>query len=377
MQLMKLSIDRYWLAAASLILVALVAGCNSGSSNSSDRNLMAGVFQPDDGLTLTADPSEIVIDLGDPGSPTDPGSGKRYEETNLTAVVLDLDMNPVFEAEVVFATTAGELASGGAPVLTDDQGMAGDTLRVFEDDPDEIEVTATSGEMSETITITKSLLVPNRPPVADAGEDIVIDCVPNEDSVVTLDGSGSTDPDSTPDTHDDIVLFEWFEDFGLPTETALGEGETLDVTFDVGVHTVTLRVTDSEGETSTDDVIVDVQDNTPPVVELMVDPDMIWPPNHKMVDIHATVGVTDCSPVTIALVSVTSNEPDNDIGDGNHEPDVMGVDEGAEDYDFQVRAERAGPGAGRVYTVVYLVTDAGGLETWATAYVEVPHDQGP
>lgn len=374
---MNLSYNRYSLAAASLVLVALLAGCNSGSSNSSGADLMGAVFQnEEDGLTLTADPSAIVIDLRDPGSPTDPGTGKRYEETNLTAVVLDLDMNPVFEAEVLFSTTAGVLASGGSPVLTNDQGMATDTLRVFEDDPDEIEVTATSMDMSETITITKSLLLPNQAPVADAGEDIVIECVPVDGTQVTLDGSGSTDPDSTPDTNDDIVLFEWFEDFGLPTETALGEGETLEVTFDVGVHTVTLRVTDSEGETSTDEVIVDVQDNTPPLVDLMVDPTVIWPPNHKMVDIHATVDVIDCTPVTIALVSVTSNEPDNDIGDGNHEPDVVGVDEGMEDYDFQVRAERAGPGAGRVYTVVYLVTDEGGLETWATATIEVPHDQG-
>jgi hypothetical protein len=95
-----------------------------------------------------------------------------------------------------------------------------------------------------------------------------------------------------------------------------------------------------------------------------------------MVDIHATLDVADCSPVTIVLVSVTSNEPDNDIGDGNHEPDVMGVDEGTEDYEFQVRAERAGPGSGRVNTEVYVVTDEGGLETWATATIEVPHDQG-
>jgi hypothetical protein len=374
---MNLSINRHWLAAGSLILVAALAGCHSGSSSSGSSDLMSGMFlAEEDGLSLTADPSDIVIDLGVPGSPTDSGNGKRYEETVLTAVVLDPDMNPVIQAEVLFSTTAGVLASGGAPVLTDDQGTATDTLRVFEDDPDEIEVTATSIDMSETVTIKKSLLLPNRPPVADAGEDMVIECVPVDGTTVTLDGSGSTDPDSTPDTHDDIVLFEWFEDFGLPTETALGEGEILVVTFDVGVHTVTLRVTDSQGETSTDDVIVDVQDNAPPVVELSVDPAVIWPPNHKMVDVHATVNVTDCSPVTIVLVSVTSNEPDNDIGDGNHEPDVMGVDEGTEDYDFQVRAERAGPGSGRVYTVVYLVTDEQGLETWATAPIEVPHDQG-
>jgi len=53
---------------------------------------------------------------------------------------------------------------------------------------------------------------------------------------------------------------------------------------------------------------------------------------------------------------------DDGSGDGNHEPDVMGADPGTEDYDFQVRAERSGNGAGRVYTVVYLVTDEGGLD---------------
>jgi endo-1,4-beta-xylanase len=89
------------------------------------------------------------------------------------------------------------------------------------------------------------------------------------------------------------------------------------------------------------------------------------------------VDVTDCSPVTVILESVTSNEPDDGIGDGNHEPDIVGADVGTEDYDFKVRAERSGTGMGRMYTVVYRVTDAGGLETLATATVRVPHDQGP
>ena len=73
---MKLTMNRYWLVAASLVLVALLAGCHSGSSKSGGAGLMGGMFQDEeDGLTLTADPSEIVIDLGDPGSPTDPGTG--------------------------------------------------------------------------------------------------------------------------------------------------------------------------------------------------------------------------------------------------------------------------------------------------------------
>jgi hypothetical protein len=373
---MKRFNHRYWIPAV-LLLLALLAGCGSNSSSGRGSNLLGGVFLEDDGgFSVTADPSEIVIDLRDPGSPTDPGTGKRYEETNLTAVLLDDVGNPVFEAEILFSTTAGVLASGGVPLLTDDQGMATDTLRVFEDNPDEIVVTVTSGDAVATVTIPKSLLLPNQPPLADAGDDIVFECVPGEDTTVTLDGSGSSDPDSTPDTNDDIVLFEWFEDFGLATEVELGEGAVLEPTFGVGIHVVTLQVTDSEGETSTDEMTVDVQDNAPPVVYLTVDPQVIWPPNHKMVDVYAMVDVEDCSPVSVVLESVTSNEPDDGIGDGNHEPDIMGADEETEDYAFQVRAERSGTGAGRVYTVVYRVTDAGGLETWATAFIEVPHDQG-
>ena len=121
---------------------------------------------------------------------------------------------------------------------------------------------------------------------------------------------------------------------------------------------------------------VDVQDTTPPVVYVTVDPANSWPPNHSLVNVHATVEVEDCSPVTIVLESVTSNEPDDGIGDGSHEPDVVGADLETEDYDFQVRSERSGTGEGRIYTVVYRVTDAGGLESWASATVQVPHDQG-
>ena len=41
-----------------------------------------------------------------------------------------------------------------------------------------------------------------------------------------------------------------------------------------------------------------------------------------------------------------------------------------------MRAERAGPLNGRVYTVVYRVTDQSGNESMATAHATVPHDQG-
>ena len=77
----------------------------------------------------------------------------------------------------------------------------------------------------------------------------------------------------------------------------------------------------------------------------------------------------------VTLLSVESNEPDNGTGDGDTANDIQGVDGGDDRY-LQLRAERAGPGSGRVYTITYSVVDAAGNETIATTTVRVPHDMG-
>ncbi len=126
-----------------------------------------------------------------------------------------------------------------------------------------------------------------------------------------------------------------------------------------------------------DPVIVglDVCDEIAPTFdEVSVSPDTLWPPNHKYVDVTATVVVSDNfdpSP-TITLVSVTSNEPDNGLGDGDTPNDIVIVD----DFNFQLRAERSATGDGRIYTITYEVTDACGNSTLATAEVTVPKDKG-
>jgi hypothetical protein len=45
------------------------------------------------------------------------------------------------------------------------------------------------------------------------------------------------------------------------------------------------------------------------------------------------------------------------------------------DSDFRLRAERAGGGAGRIYTVGYTAVDVSGNVTTVENYVLVPHDQ--
>jgi len=117
-----------------------------------------------------------------------------------------------------------------------------------------------------------------------------------------------------------------------------------------------------------------VCDEIAPTIDVTVTPSLLWPANHKYVDVTATVVATDNfdpSP-TVTLVSVTSNEPDNGYDDGDTVDDIVIVD----DFTFQLRAERSGIGSGRVYTITYSVTDACGNETIGTATVFVPLSRG-
>ena len=81
---------------------------------------------------------------------------------------------------------------------------------------------------------------------------------------VELDGSASSDPDSSPGTNDDITHFEWYRDLGTSNQTLLGSGVFLHVTLPLGTSLVTLRVTDAEGNEATSTVTIAVEDATPP-----------------------------------------------------------------------------------------------------------------
>ena len=110
----------------------------------------------------------------------------------------------------------------------------------------------------------------------------------------------------------------------------------------------------------------------PPVVSVQMTPDVLWPPNHKYVDVEALVEVLDLTgDVTVSLLSVESNEADDGLGDGDTPDDIVIVN----DFSFQLRAEVSGLNGDRIYTITYLVTDGCGNSTVATATVTVPHDQ--
>lgn len=116
------------------------------------------------------------------------------------------------------------------------------------------------------------------------------------------------------------------------------------------------------------------RDVTPPMITAWATPNELWPPNHQYEPVTVSASVTDDADpnVTLSLLSVTSNEPDDGLGDGDTPNDIVVVDS----VNFQLRAERSGNGEGRVYTVTYQATDACGNTATASVTVTVPKSKG-
>jgi hypothetical protein len=215
---------------------------------------------------------------------------------------------------------------------------------------------------------------PNHPPVADAGADTTVECAGPDGAQVLLDGSGSFDADSTAGTQDDITAFDWFEDYGGPAQRLLGSGETLQVVLPLGDHLITLRVTDRAGASATDQVSVTVADTLPPQLTIHLTPDLLWPPNNRMVDVTDDVRAVDAcgGAASITLVSIQGSGPGT--SDSHVENDVSGADFGTPDLNFEIRARRSTSKQGWSYQVTYSATDAAGNHTTVTGVVQVPHD---
>jgi HYR domain len=145
--------------------------------------------------------------------------------------------------------------------------------------------------------------------------------------------------------------------------------------FPLGTTPFQCIATDSSGNTNSCNSVVQVIDTTPPMISsASASPNVLWPPNHKMVPVTVAVSASDiCSPtVTCKITSVTSNEPVNAPGSGNTTPDwqITG------DRSVNLRAERSGGGNGRIYRLTVQCTDASGNHATKTVIVSVPHDQG-
>jgi hypothetical protein len=216
---------------------------------------------------------------------------------------------------------------------------------------------------SDSVTVT---VIDTTPPVVDAGPDMTVEQESHEGTQVMLNGTAT-------DVCSARFNFTWSENGVVLATMTNATDATLTYTFNLGTHIVTLNATDMAGNMASDSVTVTVIDTTPPEINATATPSTLWPPNHKYVEVHVTVTVYDiCDPSpTLTFVSITSNEPDNNKGDGNTINDIVIIN----DFTFNLRAERSGTGSGRIYTITYKATDVSGNYAVASVTVEVPHNQ--
>ena len=134
----------------------------------------------------------------------------------------------------------GVTVLGSTSTITLDLATGGHTITLTVTDDDG----ATS---TDTVEITVEE-VPNQAPIANAGANQQItDSDGNGVETVTLDGTGSSDPDGT-------ISYEWKEG-----ATVLGSTATITLDLATRGHEITLTVTDDKGATSIDTVTINVK----------------------------------------------------------------------------------------------------------------------
>jgi hypothetical protein len=301
-----------------------------------DPELLAGVLGPDATLTVTD---------------TEQGSGRidiMAKQTNTRLYVF-----------------AANLKTSSETVRFDVEGLqSGDIIVVYDENR---AITAQNGYFtdsfaSQAVHIYQRSLTGYWEPYAEAGSNqVVTDSDESGAEMVALDGSDSVDYDGT------IASYVWKEG-----TTTIATGSAASVSLDVGMHTLTLVVTDNQSHTDQDTVQVVV--NARPVANASTDQQVLD------IDVNgshlATLNGSGSSDSDGTITSYVWSEGGNQIATGQtptvnlttgtHTITLTVTDfDGATDSDTVVVTVAAPGGTHVAYQVTASANDAYATSTWS------------
>jgi len=266
-----------------------------------------------DGGTATATVTITVAGVNDPPVASD-DAGETDEDTLLSVSApgvlandSDPDANDILGVVAFDATTA----LGAAVVVKADGSYTCDpttssalkALAVAETATDTFTYTISDGQGgSAAATVTVTVHGVNDPPVADAGPDQALEQVGSEETVeVTLDGSGSSDPDTG-----DVLTYAWTWDGGSAT------GVNPTVSLPVRATIVTLVVNDGQVDSEPDTVEIavtrhifyvddDATNDPGPTDNTVSDPDEDGSPQHPFDRVQEAIAAAASGDTIVVL----------------------------------------------------------------------------
>ena len=331
------------------------------------------------------DDTMVVTVNGDPFFLTSPNGGETFFTGCPVPVTWTVGGgNVANEVDILFSEDGGETFPTTLLAATTNDGGEVATLTCTTSGQARIKARAVDNIFFD-ISDSNFTVIPSPPTVdvsASGGEvDDSCEFLVTFEATVT-DDCGVNQTDVSVNLHQQAMNYI----LGAPTinkvqvnaTTVTLDGSVLvsDLTSSPAILGVEVEAADLCGTAADDFAEVEVSDTTPPTISVELDPDLLWPPNHKLVDIEATVVAEDnCPGVSFKLVSVSSDEPDNGLADGSTTNDIQNTDIGTPDVNFTLRAERAGNSNGRTYTANYTATDGSDNEAMDSDTVEISHDQ--
>ena len=274
---------------------------------------------------LTSDSAAVTVNEGQTAANTGTVKDGNREAVTLTASVGTVVNNGDGTWSWSFATSDGP-AQSQTVTITGDDGHGGVSSTSF---------SLTVNNVAPTITS-----VSNNGPVITGNPATI--------TVSATDPAGTNDP----------LAYQFDCDNNGVFEIGPQAGNSASCTFaSAGSHTVAVRVTDGDGGAATGSTVVTVLVPPPNCSGAVASPGQFWPPNHQFVPVQIS-GVTNPGggALTISVTSIFQDEPTDGLGDGNTCPDGTGVGTAT----ANLRAERGTLGNGRVYTVSFTATGAGG-----------------